>query len=249
MAFTIGYVSDIEAVRLTLLRDRDEALVVMELPPTGDIAYRCQAALEPGQSIWGFRLEADPGEGSWALGSAGIEPHVRGFRFDTDGLTFDGSIVVTGSSGGVLTARLVPALRESLQNERWQLDLVVPEGPATLRLSAPGESSTLSASFAVAADGPRRVTLHRGSVGFLPWDLRAGGATTAGGPAVSSCTISSVPDGAPIPSDPGLILDWRRSTWRDPDAEVFAWSRLPEALIFDTATYEVQERYFRRLAF
>jgi hypothetical protein len=58
-----------------------------------------------------------------------------------------------------------------------------------------------------------------------------------------------VPDGAPIPADPGLVLGWRRSLWRDPEVEVFAWPRLPDVLVFDTATYEVQERFFRRLAF
>jgi hypothetical protein len=66
---------------------------------------------------------------------------------------------------------------------------------------------------------------------------------------VLSCRVSFVPEEAPIPSDPGLILGWRRSAWRDPEAELFAWTRLPDVLIFDTASYEVQERYFRRLAF
>jgi hypothetical protein len=249
LAFTVGYVSDIDAVRLTLLAGSDETLVAMELPPTGDLAYRCQAALAPGTRIWGFRLEAGPGEGSFALRDAGIEPQVRGFRFGDDGLTFDGSIVVTASSAGALAARLTERLRDSLRQQRWQLELVFPEGAATVRLSAPGASSTASAAFAVASDGPRRVTFHEGSVGFLPSDLRVSAGSAAAGSAVVSCLVSRVPDGAPIPADPGLILGWRRSSWRDAEAEVFAWARVPEVLIFDTATYEVQERYFRRLAF
>jgi hypothetical protein len=249
LAFTVGYVSTIDAVRLTLLTDRDETLLAMELPPTGDIVYRCQAALAPGTRVWGFRLEAGPGEGSLALHGAGLEPHVHGFRFGDDGLTFDGSIVVTGSSASTLTARLSAGLRDAMQAGRWQLELELPSGAATVRLSTPGESSTTSAAFAIAADGPRRVTLHEGSVGFLPRDLRARADLAAGGSAVLSCVVSSVPEGAPIPADPGLILDWRRAAWRDPGAEIFAWPRLPEVVIFDTATYEVQERYFRRLAF
>jgi hypothetical protein len=249
LAFTVGYVSTIDAVRLTLLTDRDETLLAMELPSTGDIAYRCQAALAPGTHVWGFRLEAGPGEGSLALHGAGIEPLVHGFRFGDDGLTFDGSIVVTGSSASTLTARLSAGLRDAMQAGRWQLELEIPKGAATVRLSAPGESSTTSAAFAVATDGPRRVLLHEGSVGFLPRDLRVSADAAAGGPAVLSCLASSVPEGAPIPADPGLILSWRRAAWRDPEAEVFAWPRLPMVLIFDTATYEVQERYFRRLAF
>jgi hypothetical protein len=249
LAFTVSYTSNINAVRLTLLRDRGEKLLAMELPPTGDTTYRCQAALEPGIRVWGFRLEADAGEGSFALRGAGVEPLVHGFRIDADGLTFDGSIIVTGSSEGVLTARLAPGLRDSLRSERWQLELTIPEGAAAIRLSTPAETSTVSASFAVAADGPRHVVLHQGSVGFLPRDLRVNAGTVGNGSAAVSCTWSTVPDGAAIPSDPGLILDWRRSAWRRSDVEVFAWSRLPAVLIFDTATLEVQERYFRRLAY
>ena len=249
LAFTVGYTSDIDAVRLTLLRDRGESLLAMELPPTGSTTYRCQAALEPGTRVWGFQLEADAGEGSLALSGAGVEPIVHGFRRDADGLTFDGSIIVTGSSESALTARLAPVLRDSLRSERWQLELTIPEGGATIRVSTPGQTSTVSASFAVAADGPRRVMLHQGSVGFLPRDLRVSAGAVGDASTAVSCTWSVVPGGAAIPSDPGLILGWRRSAWRRSDAEVFAWSRLPTVLIFDTATYEVQERFFRRLAF
>ncbi len=246
LAFTVGYVSDIDTVRLTLLGDRDETLLVMELPPTGGDVWRCQAALAPGARVWGFRLEAGPGEGSLALRGAGIEPVVHGFRFDEEGLTLDGSISVTGNSDRVLTARLSDGLRDRAQADRWQLELEIPGGEAAIRFSEPGGSS---ASFAVPADGPRRVIFHEGSVGFLPRDLRVSADPAAGGPALLSCVASSVPAGAPIPADPGLILGWRRSAWRDPESEVFAWPRLPRVLIFDTATYEVQERYFRRLAF
>jgi hypothetical protein len=254
LAFTVGYVSDIPAVRLTLFSDRDETLLAMELPPTGNVAYRCQAALAPGTRVWGFRLEAGPGEGSLTLRGAGLEPHVPGFRFGDDGLTFDGSIVVTESSAGIVLATLSADLRDRMSTGLWQLDLQLPQGDAVIRLSAPEGPSPASASFAVADDGPRRVSLHEGSVGFLPSDLRVRAGTAAGGPAegrpaLLSCTVSSVPDGSPIPADPGLVLGWRRSRWRDPEAEVFAWPRLPDVLIFDTATYEVQERFFRRLAF
>ena len=123
LAFTVGYVSDIDAVTLTLLADRDETLLAMELPPTGDLACRCQAALAPGTRVWGFRLEAGPGAGSFALRAAGVEPLVHGFRFGDDGLTFDGSIIVTGSSAGTLTARLTAGLRDAMGAGRWQLEV------------------------------------------------------------------------------------------------------------------------------
>jgi hypothetical protein len=249
LAFVIGYTSDVDAASLTVFSDRGEALFTAGLPPTGSFPFRYQIAVQPGVRIWGFRLEAGPGEGSLALRGAGLEPLVHGFRFDAEGLALDGSIAITGSSAGRLTARLSDGLRDAMRTDRWQLELEIPAGGATIRLSAPGDSSTAAATFAVADDGPRRVALHEGSVGFLPRDLRASLGAAADAPALVSCVVSSVPEGKPIPADPGLILGWRRAAWRDPDAEVFAWPRMPGVLIFDTATYGVQEHFFRRLAF
>ena len=249
LAFVVGYVSDIDSPVLTLLQDRNEPLLTVELPPSGGLEIRRQVGLKPGNRIWGFRVAAGPGGGSLALQEAGLEPLVHGFRFDAEALTLDGSVEVAAASPGILGASLSAGLRDRMRTGRWQLELEIPGGEAAIRCSAPGGSSTASASFAVAADGPRRVVLHEGSVGFLPRDLRASSDEATGGPAVLSCRVSSVPEGAPIPTDPGLVLGWRRSAWRHPDAEVFAWTRLPGVLIYDTATYEVQERFFRRLAF
>ena len=53
----------------------------------------------------------------------------------------------------------------------------------------------------------------------------------------------------PIPSDPGVILSYPIDSWRDKRYEVFRWDIFPEILIFDTATYAVQDRLFKRLAF
>jgi hypothetical protein len=53
----------------------------------------------------------------------------------------------------------------------------------------------------------------------------------------------------PIPLDPALILDYPLSSWRRGDYEVFRWESFPSLLIFDTASYAVQDRLFKRLAF
>jgi hypothetical protein len=52
-----------------------------------------------------------------------------------------------------------------------------------------------------------------------------------------------------IPTDPGLILSYQQTLWRDKRFEVFSWDRFPSILIFDTASYEIQDKLFRRLAF
>jgi hypothetical protein len=53
----------------------------------------------------------------------------------------------------------------------------------------------------------------------------------------------------PIPADPGIILDYPREGWRDRRYELFRWDRFPSILIFDTSDYEMQDRFFKRLAF
>ena len=53
----------------------------------------------------------------------------------------------------------------------------------------------------------------------------------------------------PISADPGKILSWPVESWRDRRFEVFRWDSFPQILIFDTASYAVQDRLFKRLAF
>ena len=53
----------------------------------------------------------------------------------------------------------------------------------------------------------------------------------------------------PITMDPGKVLSWPVESWRDKRFEVFRWDRFPEILIFDTASYAIQDRLFKRLAF
>ena len=53
----------------------------------------------------------------------------------------------------------------------------------------------------------------------------------------------------PITMDPGRVLSYPVESWRDRRFEVFRWDRFPDILIFDTASYAVQDRLFKRLAF
>ena len=52
-----------------------------------------------------------------------------------------------------------------------------------------------------------------------------------------------------IRTDPGLILSYNKKNWRVPDYEVFEWDRYDRILFFDTADYEIQNDFFRRLAY
>jgi|WetSurMetagenome_2_1015567.scaffolds.fasta_scaffold89350_1 hypothetical protein len=61
--------------------------------------------------------------------------------------------------------------------------------------------------------------------------------------AKNGCTLE------PYVVDPGLIVEWKRNTWRCSDYELFRWDRFPGILFFDTADYNVQNDFFRRLAY
>lgn len=59
-------------------------------------------------------------------------------------------------------------------------------------------------------------------------------------------------DGAvlePLVTDPGMIPLWPRKAWRHKDYELFEWQQFPGLLFFDTADYQVQDDFFKRLAF
>ncbi len=52
-----------------------------------------------------------------------------------------------------------------------------------------------------------------------------------------------------VPADLGTVLRFPPGQWRQADFELFSWTLYPEILILDSASYEVQSRFFRRLAF
>lgn len=53
----------------------------------------------------------------------------------------------------------------------------------------------------------------------------------------------------PIAADPGLVITWDQSRWRTSGYELFAWDRFPSILFFDFGSYDIQDRFLKRLAF
>jgi hypothetical protein len=53
----------------------------------------------------------------------------------------------------------------------------------------------------------------------------------------------------PITADPGFILLYPRDKWRGKNFEVFRWESFPDILIFDTVSYDFQDKLFKRAAF
>lgn len=53
----------------------------------------------------------------------------------------------------------------------------------------------------------------------------------------------------PIPTDLGLILDWPQKNWRCTSYELYSWNMFPSVLFFDIASYDIQNKFFTRLAY
>lgn len=53
----------------------------------------------------------------------------------------------------------------------------------------------------------------------------------------------------PIRTDPGLILNYNKSAWRTLDYEIFEWDRFERILFFDTRNYNIQDNFFKRMAY
>lgn len=53
----------------------------------------------------------------------------------------------------------------------------------------------------------------------------------------------------PIKTDPGLIQFYKIENWRCDEYELYQWDRFPEILIFDTKDFDIQGRFFTRLAY
>ncbi len=55
--------------------------------------------------------------------------------------------------------------------------------------------------------------------------------------------------GAPIPADLGTILTYDPADWRTRDFELFSWSLVPDVLVFDFRSYDIQGDYLSRFAY
>lgn len=77
------------------------------------------------------------------------------------------------------------------------------------------------------------------------------GSTAAAAAMVCGVTAEyyTLPPLSPITADPGIILHWPQTQWRQSSYELFAWEQFPSVLIFDFADYSVQDAYLKRLSF
>ncbi|MCK5006383.1 MAG: hypothetical protein KAR73_03280 [Spirochaetales bacterium] len=152
-------------------------------------------------------------------------------------------------------------LRATSADRPGSADLPDPgAGRAYLLLKASAGNKTVSFRH-IALSGKHNLFLYEGLVPFEPETLRI---EPLGGSGVwlHSLEVARLPlepvGGAegelsasvhPLPADPGTVLLYDPDYWRQKNYELFSWARFPEILIMDTSSYEVQSRFFKRLAF
>jgi len=242
-SFAFSYTNTVPHAILTLYADKNTVLAKGTLPAVGETKVRFLFPLERGARLWGYQVStASDTTGALTFTSAGFGPSVHGFSIDKDTLSTDGSVEVLSASPGTLSARITSATREQMANGIWVLSIGMGEGAAGGRFiftDPAGKSATFDVN---PASTPRRLDFARGSMEFLPQELKMAGI-------VQSVRIAGISADAPIPADPGAILSWDRAQWRKPDFELFSWTRFPKVLIFDFSTYDLQDAFLKRVAF
>lgn len=170
----------------------------------------------------------------WVRGTdhfwAGFSP--TGGRRDASAKTQDMPVDLLADSSFELTINAVENIGTPLGQERFLF--LAGSSRFSLRKS-PSAASHIVPGFLISAK-PAIVTLAQD------------GAEIAGMRVVPNRT-AALGDILPIRADPHMIVEWPQSRWRKKERELFAWDRFPSVLIMDTATYEIQDRYFKRLAF
>ncbi|MDR0644510.1 MAG: hypothetical protein LBG05_06315 [Treponema sp.] len=110
------------------------------------------------------------------------------------------------------------------------------------------EPGTIFYEWTCPHDLKNALFLPPGALTYNPYPLRVTISPQMGKIRLEASQVRPFPV-TPIPADPGIILSYKEGYWRDSRYEVFQWEGFPSILIFDTASYAVQDKFFKRLAF
>ncbi|MDR2746155.1 MAG: hypothetical protein LBB77_01800 [Treponema sp.] len=249
------------------------------LPPPegGELVLRCSGGLLPDDGAPSFVLPWDGTSFGFSAGEAGDSGSFR-YEVPLTGNSLAALSItpVLNEGGGVPGAvkenapvleirslKIVPRWY-GLERDRRGLSLTpfVFALPGGLGLELPAEFAIPRGELLIRSRGLVRLSVESLSLegpplegefrvipGLFPSPLRRAAVEAEG---LESLRLASSPPRLfpePIPLDPALILDYPRSSWRREDYEVFRWEGFPSLLIFDTGSYAVQDRLFKRLAF
>ena len=192
-----------------------------------------------------FPAEQDQGasaaSGAFELNALRLIPRWYGFYWDGPVLALTPFVFTRGGAGSALhidpPAQYRIQTPVELQCRGKALPLTIQTGNLAVEYRVPG-----------APGDAAQYILPQGVLPGEPYPL----ILSPAGP-FASVILAPAPQWSfpvePVPADPGLVLVYPRSAWRDDRYEVFRWSAFPQILIFDTRDYAVQDRLFKRLAF
>ena len=243
---------------------------------SGELRYRL--AIERPLELWGLQLRAAPGasSGRLELRAAGVAPRdgalvVRaGTLFAGSGFVprvaarFDGTALwpvdlelapwhypegAGRDANGALQWLLVVGLHNAAAADHRELRIVVEAAEARRTL------------LVTLRSGRQLLHLHGAEIGFRPRRLLlqqvAPGTPHTG---LVTAAVEPLPPARPaaelvaLPADFSTPLRLDPARWRRPEFELYAWNGVrvhqgAPVLVFDTADYATQARFFRRLAF
>ena len=255
-AFFLQYRSTLAEANVSFLADDDRELVRYPLTAGGEAPVRAYLPV-PAGPLRGFRVWTEERAGTLDFDAAGIAPPVSGLtvldgvlHVGIDAQLPPGTLVDAGGmvdlAARLRTPRTTPHPGHALVvRSAFRPSTAGAVGEVVLAVAgSAGQRATVRVALAA---GERSVHMHEAVLGFVPVEVQA--LSHAGG-TVRFLQVSRTAAGtAPLPADLDTILAYPRSAWRGGDWEVFRWNALPEVLIFDTASYAVQDEMFRRLAY
>ncbi len=271
-AFTVSVRSDLPEFTVDLFSSADTVAFSRTIALGGSGTIHHQLVLDTSFELRGVQLHAPPAasEGQLELAGAALSPPA-GALLVRDAQLFAGSGFTSRGAARFDGAALRPvdleladwlfpgpdaAAAAAQPAAAWLLSLGLHNpGAADGEVRVHLEGDGVRRSFLVTRQpGRQTIYLHGAEIGFLPRRVYL----EAGGGLFSAAVEPLPPGGAEgppvaVPADLGTILRLDRTHWRRDDFELYEWRGVPGAaaplLIFDTATYAVQTRLFRRLAF
>jgi len=260
-AFFVQYEANI-SLRLTLevesppeegVRNK-ENILAWDLPPTNSHA-ELQVPLKKGERIKAFWVTSDDPEAKVSVLRAGITDSFHGVRLGDPVVMGDGILVYASKESTYMREFVFPKaiagdLSVELTYKGIQND--TDSGMATITLMGRGQKQEFTVELFPqgALNKGGKIYIHPAMCRFGFDALRV----ESDEPGFSLESLLLVPVAVddpfmPLPADLGTLLLYDPEYWRNPDFELFSWTRFPGILLIDTRNYDVQSRFFKRIAF
>lgn len=257
-ALYLQYRATVAGATVSVLSGRGQEVARYRLLAGGQAPVRRYLPLPPGP-FWGVRLWTEERVGQLDLTGAGVSRSPSGVAM-VDGVLHVGvdTLLPRGTrvdAGGLIelavrlqTVRSTPQPGRGLViRSSFTPDSASGTGELLLEVSGGADAAKRAVVEVLLSEGERLVHLHELVLGFVPTGVQAL-SHTGGGVRFVELRRTEF-DTGPLPADLESILSYPQSAWRTEDWEVFRWTAFPRVLIFDTASYGIQEMLFRRLAY